>query len=229
MAERNGGIPRSGTGALASGPTKKEDSMLTIYGNPMSTCTRKVLMTLAETQTPYEMVVIDFGKGEHKQAPHLRRQPFGRVPALEDGDFAMFESRAMCRYLNRKAGGSLVPAELKAMARVEQWISIETSEFSSHAMKFVYHHVFRRPQEPAVLEAAGKALETTCALMDRQLAQTPFVAGEAFTLADICFMPYLEYLMSSPARDNFGRYASLVEWWNRIGERPAWRKVVGKA
>ena len=40
--------------------------MLKIYGNPMSTCTRKVLVTLAETNTPFEMTVVDFSKGEHK-------------------------------------------------------------------------------------------------------------------------------------------------------------------
>ena len=61
--------------------------MIQIYGNPMSTCTRKVLMTLAETNTPFEMHVVDFTKGEHKQEAHVRRQPFGRIPALEDDGF----------------------------------------------------------------------------------------------------------------------------------------------
>ncbi len=72
--------------------------MLTIYGNPMSTCTRKVLTTLAET----EHAVRDVGQlhfaydREHEQEAHLRRQPFGRIPALEDDGFELFELRAMC-------------------------------------------------------------------------------------------------------------------------------------
>ncbi len=45
-----------------------------VYGHPMSTCTRKVLMTLAETNTPYEFTLVDFAKGEHKQEPHTARQ-----------------------------------------------------------------------------------------------------------------------------------------------------------
>ncbi len=61
-----------------------------IFGHPMSTCTRKVLATLVETNTPYELVVIDFATGEHKQPLHLSRQPFGKGPALEDGNFAMY-------------------------------------------------------------------------------------------------------------------------------------------
>jgi glutathione S-transferase len=202
--------------------------MIKIFGNPMSTCTRKVLMTLAETNTPFDLTVIDFGKGEHKHANHVKRQPFGRIPALEDDGFEMFESRAICRYVNRKVSGNLVPQELQAYAKMEQWISIETSEFSAHAMKYVYHDTFKRPQEQAVLDAATKALETTCAFMDKQLAQTPFISGSTFTLADIGFMPYLEYGMGTSFKGVYTQHSHLMTWWNRISERPAWRKVTGK-
>jgi glutathione S-transferase len=203
--------------------------MLKIFGNPFSTCTRKVLMTLAETSTPYEMHTIDFAKAEHKQAAHVERQPFGRVPALDDDGFQLFESRAMIRYLAEKAGSPLVPRDLQARAKMEQWISIETSEFSAHAMKFVYQHVFHRPQEPSVIEAATKALDATCTVMDAQLAKTPFLAGADFTLADVCFMPYLEYAMGTPAKDVIAKHPHVMAWWNRVAERPAWMKTAGRA
>ena len=202
--------------------------MLKIYGNPMSTCTRKVLMTLAETNTPFEMTVVDFAKGEHKAEANLRRQPFGRIPELDDDGFEMFESRAMSRYLNEKAGGKLAPSDAKGRAKMEQWISLETSEFSAHAMKFVAEYVFKRPQVPADLEAAGKALETTCGVMEKQLAKTPFLAGPEFTLADVCFMPYLEYAMATPAKDIFAKFPHVISWWSKISERPTWRKATGK-
>jgi len=141
----------------------------------------------------------------------------------------MFESRAMCRYINEKAAGKLVPSTLRGRAKMEQWISIETSEFSGHAMKFVYEHVFKRPQEPAVLEAAGKALDLTCSVMDRQLAQTPFVAGAELSIADIGFMPYIEYAIGTPAKEIFAKHPHVMTWWNRVSERPTWRKVTAKA
>ena len=203
--------------------------MLTIYGHPLSTCTRKVLMTLAETNTPHEFSIVDFAKGEHKLEPHLQRQPFGRVPTLSDDGLEMFESRAMCRYLNERASGKLVPNDAKVRAKMEQWISIETSEFAAHAMKFIYEYVFKRPQEPAVIEAAGKALETTCGVMEKQLGATPYLAGSDFTLADICFMPYIEYGMGTPAKDIFAKYPHLMAWWNKVSERATWRKVTGKS
>lgn len=202
--------------------------MLQIFGHPMSTCTRKVLMTLAETNTPHEMNVVDFAKGEHKLEPHTVRQPFGRVPTLKDDAFEMFESRAMCRYINEKVAGNLVPKDPKVHAKMEQWVSIETSEFAPHAMKFVYEFVFQRPQGKEVIDAATKALEVTCAVMDKQLAETPFLAGGEFSLADVCFMPYIEYAMNTPAKDVFAKYPHFMAWWGKVSERATWRKVSGK-
>jgi glutathione S-transferase len=203
--------------------------MLTIFGHPMSTCTRKVLMTLAETNTPNEFVLVDFAKGEHKAEPHVHRQPFGRVPALKDDGFEMFESRAMCRYINDRASGKLVPSDAKAHAKMEQWISVETSEFTPNAMKFVYEHIFKRPQGPEVLEAAGKGLDASTAVLDKQLATTAYLAGDEFSLADVCFMPYFEYAMGTPAKEILAKHPHVMAWWNKVSERPTWKKVAGKA
>jgi glutathione S-transferase len=200
-----------------------------IYGHPMSTCTRKVLMTLLETNTPYELQVVDFAKGEHKQEPHLSRQPFGQVPTLDDGGFALYESRAMCRYINDKASGPLTGRDAHDRARTEQWISVETSDFSSAVMKFVFHHIFQRQQTPETLEAAGTQLDKALGIMDKQLASHAFIAGDTFTLADICFMPYIEYGINTPAKEHFSKHPHVMAWWSKVSERPTWRKVAGRA
>ena len=199
-----------------------------IFGHPMSTCTRKVLMTLAETNTAHDFVLVDFAKGEHKQPPHLARQPFGQVPALQDDDFELYESRAMCRYINDKVGGPLVPRELRDRARMEQWISVETSNFTAPVMKFVFHHIFKREQTPEALATAATQTDATLAILERQLAAQPFIAGGSFTLADICFMPYIEYAMNTPAKDHFANHPHVIAWWSKISERPTWRKVAGR-
>ncbi|MEO8878518.1 MAG: glutathione binding-like protein, partial [Polyangiaceae bacterium] len=200
-----------------------------LYGNPMSTCTRKVLMTLAETNTPCELDVVDIGNGAHKKEPHLSRQPFGQIPTLDDDGFQFFESRAICRYINDKVGGSLVPKDLKGRALMEEWISIETSNFTPHAMKFVYEFAFHRKQADGVLEAAGKSLDTAFAYMEKTLSKSDFLAGPELTIADICFMPYIEYTMGSPVKEMMANYPHVIAWWNRISERPTWQKVAGRA
>jgi glutathione S-transferase len=202
--------------------------MIKLFGHPASTCTRKILMTLAETSTPYELTLVDFAKGEHKAAPHLARQPFGQVPAIDDDGFGLYESRAVCRYINEKVSGKLIPADIKARALMEQWASIETSNFTPHAMKFVYHDVFKRPQEPAVLEAAAKGLETALGVMEATLSKGPFLAGSQFTLADVFFMPYFEYAMMTPAKAIIAKYPHVSTWWTQTSERPTWLKTAGR-
>lgn len=199
--------------------------MLKIHGHPMSTCTRKVLTTVTELGIPYELDVVDFAKGEHKSEAHVARQPFGRMPAITDDGFELFESRAICRYLNEKAGGALAPTDLQARAKMEQWISIETSEFSGHAMKFIYEYVFRRKQDDGVLETATKALDVTLGYMDKTLTNQLTLTGDQFTLADIGFMPYVEYAMNTPAKETFAKYPAFMSWWGRVSERPSWQKV----
>ncbi len=200
-----------------------------VYGHPVSTCTRKVLMTLEETGTPYEFVLVDFAKGEHKQQPHLGRQPFGQVPALDDDGFALYESRAMSRYVDEKAGGKLTPRDPRAHATMEQWISVETENFTPAAMKFIYNTVFKRPQEPAVLEAAQAKANVALEAMDAQLAKHPYLAGDAFSIADITYMPYFEYAMATDLKDTILKHRHVAAWWNRVSERPTWRKVAGRA
>lgn len=199
-----------------------------IFGHPMSTCTRKVLMTLAETNQPHEFVLVDFAKGEHKAAPHLQRQPFGQVPAMQDGDFELYESRAMCRYINEKVNGALIPKDLRDRARMEQWISIETSNFTGPVMKFVLHNIFKFEQTKETLDTAAGQLGTALGVMDKQLAASAFIACGAFTLADVSFMPYIEYALNTPAKEHFAKHPHVMAWWNKLSERPTWRKIVGR-
>ena len=199
-----------------------------IFGHPMSTCTRKVLTTLAETNTPHELVVVDFAKGEHKQPAHVARQPWGKVPTLEDDGFTMYESRAMCRYINEKAGGKLVPTDARGLGMMEQWISVEYSYFTPPSMKYVYQFVFKREQEASVLENAQKELEVAMPVIDAHLAKHDYFAGAQFSIADITYMPYVEYAINTPAKDIYSKFPHFMAWWNRVSERPSWRKVAGR-
>jgi glutathione S-transferase len=167
--------------------------------------------------------------GEHKRDFHMTRQPFGQIPALEDDGFPLYETHAMCRYLNAKAGGPLVPHDLRARAVVDQWMSIETANFSSHAMKFVYHYLLHFTHESQALDHAGAEIDKTLGVLSVQLAKHSFIGGQAFTLADICFMPYFEYAMMTPARGLIERRPEVVRWWEAARKRPSWIKVIGQA
>jgi glutathione S-transferase len=202
--------------------------MIKLFGHPMSTCTRKVLFTLNETNTPYELVTVDFAKGEHKAAAHLARQPWGKLPALEDNGFELFESRAMARYIDLKAGGKLTPKDPQQHALMEQWISVETSYFYGPAMTFIYNDVFKRAQPQEELDKANAALDFTAGILDKHLAKHAWLAGDQLSIAEVAFAPYVEYAMMSGAKATLTKHPHFSTWWNRVSERPAWQKTAGR-
>lgn len=106
---------------------------LIIHGSPYSTCTQRVLTTLAEVGVDAEMHAINFATQEQKQPPHLKLQPFGKVPVLEDDGYFVYESRAICKYIAKKYAGQgtkLIPedGDLKAYGLFEQ---VRAGEFIS--------------------------------------------------------------------------------------------------
>ena len=203
-----------------------------VFGHPASTCTRKVLCTLAEKGAAFDFVVVDITKGEQKSADHLARQPFGVVPALDDDGFALYESRAILRYLDATLPGtSLTPADAKNRALMEQWISVEYSYFSPHAMKSVmniWYASMAGKQPDADVVAKGLA-DATRALdvLEKALVGKEYLAG-TFSLADIMYAPYLQYLQDMGINAIVTERPNVLAWWQRVSARPSWQKAIGK-
>jgi glutathione S-transferase len=203
-----------------------------VYGRPLSTCTRKVLTTLAEKGHKAEFVAVDATKGENKQPAYLALQPWGQVPALEDDGFTMYESRAIIRYLDQALPGpALTPASAKDRGRMEQWISVETSNFSPIAMKIVIqlHFGKMRGMEPnmEIVNQAKQELVKPLDVLEAALHDREYLVG-SFSLAEICFMPYFEYLSASGVGDElFGPRKHVDSWWKRISQRASWKQVTG--
>jgi glutathione S-transferase len=107
--------------------------VMKLHGSPFSTCTQRVLTVLAEKGvTDFEIVTVNLPAGAHKREPHISMQPFGRIPALEDDGFVVYESRAICRYIAAKyaeQGNQVMPngSDLKALAIFEQVSSKDLS------------------------------------------------------------------------------------------------------
>jgi glutathione S-transferase len=205
-----------------------------VYGHPMSTCTRKVLTTLAEKGQEHEFVLVDIMKGEGHNPEYLERQPWGQVPVLEEDDgWQLYESRAIVRHLDATLPGlSLTPADPRGRALMEKWISIEASNFTPGVMKILGQLLFARMrgQEPNmdIVEEGRKTVAKAVAVMEKQLAGQEYLAGD-FSLADICFMPYVEYLFMTGQGALITDSPNTAAWWTRVSERASWRKIRGQA
>jgi glutathione S-transferase len=201
-----------------------------IYGHPWSINTRKVLMAVAEKQHAVELVLVMIPKSEHKQAEHVARHPFAKVPALEDDGFVLYETQAINRYVERTLPGPrLVPEDPRAAALVDQWIGVVDAYFAPHAQPFIVETMFRRylggEPDARAIEAGRQGMQLPLDAADRRLADTPYFAGGDFSLADIHWMPYLEYLMHIGAAELVTRRDHLAAWWERVSARPSWQRV----
>ena len=104
--------------------------VLKLFGFYESSCTKSVKIVLNEKDVPYEFIVVNPFKGEHKTPEFLSKQPFGVVPYIDDDGFILYESRAICRYIAAKYRDQGIPLlpdpeDLKATALFEQAASIE--------------------------------------------------------------------------------------------------------
>jgi len=207
-----------------------------LYGHPMSTCTRKVLCVLAEKEEKADFHLVDLFKGEQKAPEHLARQPYGQIPVLEDGDFRLFESRAIMRYVAEKyanKGTRLIPADVKAKALMEQQISVESSNFTPNVMKVVVQEIFTpmRGGQPdkKVIDETLPLIDKVLDIYEQFLTQHKFLGGDEFTIADIGNATYFEYFMQTSGKALVEKHPKVLAWWNAVSSRPSWKKAVGKA
>jgi glutathione S-transferase len=163
--------------------------MIRLLGRADSLNVRKVLWLADELGLPLERE--DWGRGHRPtQDPgFLRWNPNGLVPVLRDGDFVLWESNAICRYLAaRERRTDLLPADPGPRAQVEQWMDWQATAVSD-ASRVVFRGRVRGEPEyraPAVLAQAEQAWHRLMGILDARLQETgAYVAGPDFTVADV--------------------------------------------
>ncbi len=202
-----------------------------IYGHPLSSCTRKVLMTLAEKGQAAQFFKVDLFLGEHKAAAHLARHPFGVIPVLDDDGFVLLESRAIIRYIDaRFPAPPLVPAAAGDVARMDQWLSVDQSYVAPHTRALAVERILKQHEgvmpDPGIERAAESALGFALGTVDRALSAARYLAGDTFSLADISLMPYVASLPMIGAERLRVDLPHLDRWWRSVSQRESWRRAI---
>ena len=201
--------------------------MLTIFGRTNSVNVQKVLWCLAELAVPYERIDAGLQHGKNTEPWYLALNPNGRVPLLRDGDFTLWESNTIVRYLAAKHGlGSLCPTSLETRAHAERWMDWQLSTLI-RPVSSVFQTLIRTPAEARDLAAVARntaEANAAVALLDGQLAAHAYVAGATFSMGDIpvgCEVQrWIRLPMQRPKCPN------LEAWFERLCARPAFRKNV---
>ncbi|HMI91714.1 MAG TPA: glutathione binding-like protein, partial [Polyangiales bacterium] len=139
-------------------------------------------------------------------------------------------TQAINRYLDRNLSGpALVPRDPRAAALVDQWIGVVDSYFSPHAQPFIVETMFRRylggEQNAQAITAGRAGMQPALDAADRRLAESPYLAGNQLSLADIHIMPYVEYMMRIGGSELITSRKSVAAWWDRVSGRPSWQRV----
>ena len=163
--------------------------MLRILGKASSINVRKVLWTCAELHIPFERE--DWGSGfrSTNDSQFLALNPCAMVPVIQDGDFTLWESNTIIRYLAARYDGShLYPTDAQTRARIDQWIDWQASELN-RSWSYAFLSLVRQSpehQDSAALAVGIEQWSKNMAILDRQLEKTgAYVSGEQFSLADI--------------------------------------------
>jgi len=162
--------------------------MLRLWGRTSSINVRKVLWALQELGLPFERIDAGLAFGHNHTPAYLAKNPNALVPLLEDGDFTLWESNAIVRYLAAShAMGTLCPEDLRTRFDAERWMDWQQTTLN-RAGGPAFIQWIRTPAEqrqPAVIAASVAATEPLLRMLDAHLATRPWMAGEHFTMADI--------------------------------------------
>ena len=199
--------------------------MLKILGRSSSINVRKVLWLCAELDLPYEQE--QWGTGfRSTDTPEFRAlNPNALVPVVLDGEFVLWESNAICRYLAASQGRvDLLPADLRPRALVEQWMDWQLAELNK-SWSYAFMGLARKSPahaDPASIEASVAGWNRHMALFDAQLARTgAYATGATLTLADIVLgLSTHRWLMTPMPRPTL---AAVEAYYGRLTARPAFR------
>ncbi|WP_285373804.1 glutathione S-transferase [Pseudomonas sp. lyk4-TYG-107] len=199
--------------------------MLRILGKASSINVRKVLWTCAELQIPFERE--DWGSGfKPTDTPEfLALNPCAMVPVIQDGDFTLWESNTIIRYLAGNHGGAdLYPAEPRVRARVDQWIDWQASELN-RSWSYAFMSLVRQSanyQDSAALAKGIEQWSQTMGILDQQLQKTgAYVSGDRFSLADIPIGLSVNRWFETPLAHP--DYAAVSAYYERLSQREGFR------
>jgi glutathione S-transferase len=176
---------------------------LEIIGFDISNWVRATRVACEEKGVDYELTTNGMTSiSDIKSEGHLALHPFGRIPAMRHGDVVLFETAAICRYIDAMFDGPpLVPQDPVEAARMEQWVSAMLDYISRSIMgRCVVQYVLPRftggEPDRTVIDAAIPDIRTHLAILDRALSKGPFFHGDRPYIDDFILMPMIDALMA---------------------------------
>ena len=202
--------------------------MLQLYGRANSSNVMKVIWLLEEMGLPYERIDAGLHFGVVDTAEYRHMNPNGVVPTLKEGDFVLWESNAMLRYLasTNPAGRRFWPDDPQSRAHVDQWMDWQQTVVNA-PQSVVFQGLIRQTvaqRDMAAISAAAEKVGRAYAILDAALVHRPFVAGHEMSLAEFTLGIHVHRWFNFPiVRLDLPH---LRAWYDRLLARPAFASHV---
>ncbi len=188
-------------------------STITLYRHALSGHSHRVEALLSLLGLNAEIIDVDLAAGAHKQADFLKKNSFGQVPVIEDGELTLSDSNAILVYLATQydAARTWLPEDAAVSAEVQRFLSLAAGKiaFGPAAARLV--NVFGAGLDHDNAKATSHAV---LAELDAHLAERNWLAGDAPTIADVANYAYVAH---APEGDvSLESYANVASWLSRI-------------
>jgi glutathione S-transferase len=195
-----------------------------VHGVPGSPYVRSVLLALEEKRVAYELRRMH--PADVRTDRHLALHPFGRIPIVEHGDFVLYETQAVLRYLDAVVPDpALTPDEPRETARMNQLLGIvDCYVFPSISAAIVFNRViaprFGRPGDETAVQAALPRARVCIDVLEDLLGANAFLVGPRLTLADLHLAPHVDFFAAVPEGAALLAGTRLLQWLERMRARP---------
>jgi glutathione S-transferase len=203
-----------------------------IYYHPVSTTSRPLMLFAAESKLAIEFQLVDLMTGENYQPAYAAINPNCAVPVLEDGEFRLFESSAILKYLAGKTGSPAYPTDLKQRARVNERMDwFNTGLYRDLGYGLVYPQIlpsYRRPsneQQAATIAWGKEKTKVWLKTLDTSLGDpnNAYLCGDEITIADYLGASFVT--LGELIRYDFSIYPNISKWLSTMKARPSWSTV----
>jgi glutathione S-transferase len=188
--------------------------MLTIFGFDFSSPANKVRFAANAMGLAYEYKRVNLFTGEQKTPEYLKLNPIGRVPAIDDNGFKVFESAAIIKYLADKNNSPLYPKDIQKRAIVDEWIDFANLHVATALQRVTFNRAMYKmlnvEKDERSLADGVKFLGQFLPLIEKQLKENKFLAGNEMTLADINLLAVLDPAELSSV--DLSIYPSISNW-----------------
>jgi glutathione S-transferase len=198
--------------------------MLRLYYHPFSTFSQRVRIALLEKQISAELVEVDLLSRAQFRPEYLSKNPYARVPTIEENGLVLYESTAILEYLEAtRPSPPLLPADVRLRAAAAMHLKLCDLEFAEPARVILLPKRFL-PKErwrAGPMEEAKARIQKHFAILETQIEGKKYLVDNRFSLAEVCYAPLLQFLSTLEVETG----PATASWAARLVERPSIRQT----